>query len=124
MSLKESHCHCPWCGDLGRHFLDFDKPPVDTIYCGNCGRYFRAEDAVRPSTSSSWMALVRNDEISIVRENNYHGRISHGWFGPDKVLVAATAIYGFKGRSPCYDKIVRLAGELAREFNAKEARDA
>ena len=120
MNLREKHCHCPLCGELERHFFDMDEPPKKHIYCGNCDKFFETKDAVRPSESPRWIPLVKHDEISVVRENNYHGRISHGWFGKDKILVAETASRGFKGRSPCYDQIVRLAEELATELNSKD----
>ena len=40
-------------------------------------------------------------EISVVREDNSHGRRSHGWFDEGKLLIASDG-------GPCKDKVVEF----------------
>lgn len=64
--------------------------------------------------SSSW-------EISVVREDNAHGKQSWGWFDERKLLVSHNG-------GPCHwplcgfvwDEQVRIANELCRRLNAGE----
>ena len=77
--------------------------------------------------SSKWIAQVfgkpdsESWEISVVREDNAHGRRSRGWFDSDKLLVSHNG-------GPCHwplapglgDVMVGLAENLAKELNKKE----
>lgn len=74
-----------------------------------------------------WLVQVKGNpdgeewEISVVKSNNLHGQRSWGWFDEDKLLVSHNG-------GPCKwplasglgDKMVKLAGDLARELNSKE----
>lgn len=67
--------------------------------------------------SESW-------EISVVRSDNQHGRLSWGWFDDHKLLVSHNGgpchwpICGF-----VWDEQVRIANELCRRLNAGESID-
>ena len=60
-------------------------------------------------------------EISVVKRSNKHGRLSWGWFDDDKLLISHNG-------GPCHwplikvvwDKMVKLAHEVADELNVKE----
>ena len=71
--------------------------------------------------STEWMVQNKNsgDEISIVRKNNPHGRLSYGWFGPDKIFVSARH-HGDSAPPELIAKILILAQEYCDELNAKE----
>lgn len=60
-------------------------------------------------------------EISLVRNNNEHGKRSYGWFGADKLLISSSE---GPGRTPVlkivWDKLINVANETARELNALE----
>jgi len=74
-----------------------------------------------------WLAQVKGDpdtarwEISIVREDNEHGRASWGWFDEDKLLISHNG-------GPCDwplapnlgSKMVDIAKKYARDLNIKE----
>ena len=89
------------------------------VACEECGRQLVAEN--------KWLAQVFGDpngtawEISVVRENNKHGRKSWGWFDSEKLLVSHNG-------GPCKwplatglgDKMIKLAQELANQLNEGE----
>lgn len=61
-------------------------------------------------------------EISIVRADNYHGKVSYGWFDRNKLLVSHNG-------GPCqwpvnervWNGLVSLAETVCAEMNAAEA---
>lgn len=77
--------------------------------------------------TNKWIVNVKGNhnsgEISIVRDNNSHGKRSYGWFGDDKILV-------FSSGGPCQDKtttrifakLIELAKEEAELMNEEEAK--
>ncbi len=64
--------------------------------------------------SDSW-------EISIVREDNVHGRKSWGWFDENKLLVSHN---GWPCRwpiiKPVWDRMIQAAREVCDELNAQD----
>lgn len=62
-------------------------------------------------------------EISVLRDDNTHGKRSYGWFDRNKLLISHNG-------GPCrwpltqkvWDKMVALAHEVADELNAEESR--
>ena len=60
-------------------------------------------------------------EITVIRQNNIHGHRSWGWIDANKLLISSSG-------GPCrdeviplvWDKLVKLAQEVADELNAKE----
>lgn len=60
-------------------------------------------------------------EISVVRDDNEHGKRSYGWFGENKLLISHNG-------GPCswpltplvWDKMVKAAHEVADELNAED----
>ena len=60
-------------------------------------------------------------EITVLRDDNEHGKRSYGWIGEDKLLITHNG-------GPCkwpltplvWDKSVKLANEVADELNAVE----
>ena len=60
-------------------------------------------------------------EITVIRQNNIHGHKSWGWIDANKLLISSSG-------GPCrdeviplvWDKLVKLAQEVADELNAKE----
>lgn len=62
----------------------------------------------------------RNFEISVVRSDNTHGIASYGWHGPNKIHISSSG-------GPCntkvpqlvWDKLVRVAEEVAAELNGE-----
>lgn len=78
---------------------------------------------------SPWIVEIKGQagrqsfEISVVREDNVHGIQSYGWFDRRKLLICHNG-------GPCqwpliplvWDKMVRLAQEVAAELNEMEAK--
>lgn len=83
--------------------------------------------------TSRWMMNVHGDrlnhfEISIVRENNEHGRRSYGWFDKRKRPVADNVhMNGPKDKffisEELWNGLLVLADAEARRLNAKEGID-
>lgn len=77
--------------------------------------------------SKRWIVEVkggageRNFEIAVVRNDNDLGRRSYGWFNENKLLISHNG-------GPCHwpvtanvwDKLMRVAHEVADELNAEE----
>lgn len=64
---------------------------------------------------NEWLAQRIDEEISIVRRSRFHGRISHGWFDKDKVLIAKVGdVEGVAG------EVLRIASEEAARRNLAE----
>ena len=59
--------------------------------------------------------------ISVLRDNNTHGKRSYGWFNEDKLLITHN---GGPGQWPLtqfvWDKAVKVAREVAVELNTPE----
>jgi hypothetical protein len=76
---------------------------------------------------SKWLVQVFGErcgqawEISVVREDNSHGRKSWGWFDESKLLVSDN---GGPCRDPIcgfvWDQQIIIAEELCRRLNAEE----
>jgi hypothetical protein len=78
---------------------------------------------------SKWVVNIKGKagaapfEISVLRDDNGHGKLSYGWHGPDKIMISNDG-------GPCRDtvpplvwgKLIRVAQEVADELNAAEAR--
>ena len=74
---------------------------------------------------SKWIVNIKGEansecfEISVLREDNRHGISSYGWFNESKLLISHNG-------GPCswplidkvWDKMVKLADEVATELNA------
>ncbi len=60
-----------------------------------------------------------NFEISVLREDNQHGRNSYGWFGEDKMAIS-TVNSQFKTTSNAVLilKLSKIAQEMADLFNS------
>lgn len=64
---------------------------------------------------------VDSFEISVLRDDNKHGKASYGWFDKDKLLISQSG-------GPCrnkvnrrvWDKLVAIAHEVADELNNEE----
>lgn len=60
---------------------------------------------------NNWIAQVKGDpngstwEISVVRENNEHGRVSWGWFDENKLLISHNG-------GPCQWPLIKGLGPL------------
>ena len=63
-------------------------------------------------------------EVSILRDNNEHGKKSYGWFGDNKLLIYGSGQGGGERhgiiRQIVWDKSVKFAQELADELNFSE----
>lgn len=81
---------------------------------------------------SKWVVDIKGGyttdifEICVLRSDNKHGKESYGWIGKDKLLISQSG-------GPCRDKIaskmiweklVRVAKEVAEELNKEEASNA
>ena len=78
---------------------------------------------------AKWIVNIKGDvnstswEISVVREDNDHGKNSYGWFDENKLLVSHSG-------GPCRwalapglgEKMINLAVDLARDLNSREKR--
>lgn len=61
-------------------------------------------------------------EICVIRKNNEHGKKSYGWHDKNKIHISSSG-------GPCHDrvsrlvwdKLVKVAAEVADEMNAQEA---
>lgn len=70
-----------------------------------------------------WLANVkgglgsRSFEISVVRAGYKHGQDSYGWFDENKLLVTHSVAMSAHMPKFMWDKLVRLAHEIAVELN-------
>lgn len=70
-------------------------------------------------------AWAKSFEITVLRDDNEHGKRSYGWIDDDKLLITHNG-------GPCqwpltqivWDKAVKLAHEVADELNAAEGHNA
>lgn len=83
----------------------------------------------RPKLTGRWHVQVKGGpmepgfEISVIRDDYAHGHASWGWFDENKILISHNG-------GPCrwpliplvWDKMLRLAREVADELNACEGR--
>jgi len=79
------------------------------------------------SVNSKWIVHIKDErsndcfEITVLREDNEHGIESYGWIDEDKLLISSSG-----GASEdlvtekVWDKLVRVACEVARELNQEE----
>jgi hypothetical protein len=57
-------------------------------------------------------------EISVVRDDNEHGKKSYGWIGDDKILITHDGGPGTCSLTKTvWDKCVKVAHEVADELN-------
>ena len=64
---------------------------------------------------------VDSFEISVIRDDNRHGKESYGWFDKNKLLISSSG-------GPCrtkitrqvWDKLLAVAHEVADELNNEE----
>tara|TARA_R110000765_G_scaffold242879_2_gene345345 strand:+ start:253 stop:735 length:483 start_codon:yes stop_codon:yes gene_type:complete len=61
-------------------------------------------------------------QISIVRDDNTHGKKSGGWFNDDEKLLISSYTYAHL-TTRVWDKMIKLAQETADELNALECND-
>lgn len=60
-------------------------------------------------------------EITVLRDDNEHGKLSYGWIGEDKLLISQSG-------GPCRDrintkiwnKLLKVAEEVADELNTEQ----
>ena len=57
----------------------------------------------------------RTLEISVVRKSNAHGRLSYGWPGPEKHIIAQSNAYGTPPQA-LWPKFVQMAQEFCDEL--------
>jgi hypothetical protein len=63
-------------------------------------------------------------EISVVREDNKHGRRSWGWFDDRKIMISSSVPHSdWTIPGYVFDQQVKIAGEIARRLNAGEGID-
>lgn len=76
---------------------------------------------------AKWVVDIKGEaeskifEISVLRDDNNHGKLSYGWFDENKLLITHNG-------GPCdwplkqivWDKSVKLAQEVADELNLSE----
>lgn len=60
-------------------------------------------------------------EISIVRENNHHGRKSWGWFDANKLLVCHSGTSRVMLTESIWNWQIAIANEVCDKMNAEEA---
>jgi hypothetical protein len=59
-------------------------------------------------------------EISVIRSDNDHGKLSYGWFGDNKILIGGTR-HGFGALNErVWQKLLQVASEIATELNEAE----
>ena len=75
---------------------------------------------------AKWVANIKGRpmegfEISVLRDDNDHGKRSYGWIDDTKILISSSG-------GPCsyripklvFDKLVKVAHEVAQELNDAE----
>jgi|688.fasta_scaffold61293_13 hypothetical protein len=83
--------------------------------------------------TNKWVVSIKGKvesqdfEVSVLRDDNKHGKLSYGWFGDNKLLIIqhGCGAYGIRITSPLIrkivlDKSVKFAQELADELNFSE----
>jgi hypothetical protein len=70
----------------------------------------------------TWASSSRGFEISVLRDDNEHGKESYGWYGPDKYYISAGVHDRFDGckHKFIWDGLVSLAHAFADELNRAE----
>ena len=59
-------------------------------------------------------------EISLVREDNRHGRKSWGWFDANKLLITHNGAGNIVMTKQIWDWQIAIANEVAEKLNAQE----
>ena len=113
MGFRVGYAHCPHCTKLERWFYESEE---SLLPCFCCGKTTRWSECVPPERSDEWVTLVLGTEISVVQKKEMHGRISCGWFGEGKVLIANARDYNGT-KSPVFEQLVNLAHEEAARRN-------
>ena len=103
--------HCPVC-DTPQSTCEGEDSAQEK-YCQSCKSFFDILDAPRMQGMDRWVANRIGDEVSIVHEQNFHGRISYGWFHPDRKILFAK-LGPFESDNI---QILRLAERRASEMN-------
>ena len=117
IKMIPTYLHCPKCNDLDRHFIDAEDSDV---YCQKCLKISPISALIEPEVTDEWVAQALGSEISIVQKKDLHGRISCGWFSSTKIIIAEAAVYGFKGTSPVFDALFKLAEDEAAKRNKQQ----
>lgn len=113
------YAHCPHCGEIERHMFLFTERTKDSRgWCGACHTYSLIDDWRPLGDSPKWIVqLLDGTELSVVRTNNGHGRLSHGWFDENKQEVAELD----SGLSSAErEGFMKLAEAMATERNRQE----
>jgi hypothetical protein len=112
------YAHCPACGKINRLFSEtkeFDKS-IRRL-CDSCGNRSVIDEWFAPVMKKTWIIQVLGKysdcEISIVRMNNLHGRLSHGWESEDKIILG-------KSNEHTHYILREAACKLAYEKNTQE----
>lgn len=87
-TYQQNYLHCPNCGKLDRQFGELVEGKL--FFCQECHTPSSRKLWITPMEGRDWLAQNISGEISIVRRDNLHGRISMGWFGDDKILILKT----------------------------------
>lgn len=69
---------------------------------------------------AKWVVDIKGEpcsklfEISVLRDNNQHGKDSFGWFGENKLMISNSG-------GPCRDPLIQLVWDLQVELAQKVA---
>lgn len=74
--------------------------------------------------NNKWVVDVKGEpnssgfEISVIRDNNVHGKRSYGWFDADKLIISSCGgDCEDQLTQKVWDKVLRIAQETADELN-------
>lgn len=81
------------------------------------------------SANNKWVVDVKGSagetfEISVLRNNNEHGKRSYGWIDEDKLLISKSGSANWSVTPLVFEKLKRVAGEVAKELNMAENKNS
>jgi hypothetical protein len=76
-----------------------------------------------PHTKGGW--TTEGYEICVIRQSDKHGKLSYGWIGDTKIQISTCGgPCRYKVSKLIWEKLVKVAQEVADELNAQEESDA
>lgn len=78
--------------------------------------------------NNKWVVDIKGSpgkpfEISVLRDNNEHGKRSYGWIDENKLLISESGSANWSVTPLVFDKLKRVAEEVAKELNMVETKE-
>ena len=118
-------CHCNNCGD--EFWIDKAKA-ANEVQCPTCKKMTPLVvkgTACEVTDDNKWVVDIKgcpyeHFEISVLRNNNEHGKQSYGWIDDKKLLISSETTASWSVIPLVFEKLTRVAEEVAEELNIPE----